>query len=1177
MVYYPNMIKYFSFILLLLVTTAQLSGQGINLLNDASTCSVILNTQSSYTKEVTKEIQKAKENKVTGLANKKIDRLIPANRTLPENIDSLFCTSSTLVIHTSNYLTNITWDLTSDSTTILSTTDSLLLSPPIQPGLYAAHGTNNLGELETHYYLVETPIQPQIVTPNLTPCRYETTTMENSISPASGCYEYDWTPITYLSDPNLLNPTVTPEEDITYTLTISSPTGCYTPVITTLFVDVQGGALSDMDVNAYPTTVCAGEEIQLFGNINEVIIEDNFDPGISWAYWCSNNGEVNSTCGSISGSALYFNAVDERSCTTNAMDVTNGGLISFYIKIASETAPCDDAEEGDDIVLEYSTNGCNGDFTVLETFNEASYPDFTLITLPIPIEARTSTTQFRWRQLNHSGENTDNWILDNLRISIFNSSGFDVLWSSTEMIDNPDSLITSSTPQQSATYYLEITDLLSNCVYDDSIYIVVNPAVEFSLPNDISICESTPMEITPTFTSTGNYQYLWNSSDSVFDNDTNQVIIVTPTETTTYSLQTLDTITQCQNSDEITITVNDLWGITLNATDSILCYGDSALISMQIHGYSDDITITWGSSTTYTYMDSLTIYSSTEQTGTYWATVIDNNSTCIFQDTIPIIVSENFSIITPPDVSTCNAINLSLTVNSVGIAPNDLTWEWLPNIGLSNYTSPTIQITENNTLVYQITATDQYGCSSSDSISLNIVDEDIDFGEDTYLCPSDSILLQTGYDNTYNTIVWNTGSENSSMWISSPGSYVVTVTSDLGCFSTDSIAIMQGQIPFLDLPPTISGCLNDEITLSAGTNANNILWNTGATTSEIAIEETGCYSVEITNDQGCHNADTTCVSINPIPEILLPDSAFACIGEVIQLAAGTSTSYTYLWNTGDTTSVIEVMQPGTYQVSVTNEQQCIAEGTVSTFFSVVPEISLPEDIVKCEGDTLEVTAQTDGEYIVWNTGSNEATITVTQSGYYIATAYNNELCSSSADINISLTPYVATSFPNDTSLCLHDYPSGYPLSAGSGGYSYVWNTGATSPTIQIFNSGIYHVVVDNGYGCLTNESVKITNFCPGENLFIPNAFTPDGDGINDYFFVKGNNIAKFEIRIYNRNGQVIWLSRDIDQPWDGSYFGGHYYGESDVYSYIIDYSFYLNSREKQTETYTTTGKITMIR
>ncbi len=142
---------------------------------------------------------------------------------------------------------------------------------------------------------------------------------------------------------------------------------------------------------------------------------DNFTTATNPAIWQNiTNGAVNNNCGSPSGNHLWFNGTN-RSATTFDLNTTGGGNITLNLDFGTGASPCENADPGEDVVLEYSTNQ-GGTYTTLVTYGTEVFTNWNASTVPIPPAAQTTSTRFRWRQLSNSGTNFDNWGIDNLVI-----------------------------------------------------------------------------------------------------------------------------------------------------------------------------------------------------------------------------------------------------------------------------------------------------------------------------------------------------------------------------------------------------------------------------------------------------------------------------------------------------------------------------------------------------------------------------------------------------------------------------------------------------------------------------------------------------------------------------------------------------------------------------------------
>lgn len=143
---------------------------------------------------------------------------------------------------------------------------------------------------------------------------------------------------------------------------------------------------------------------------------DDFDPEIDQSLWDAiDNGVANTNFGG-SGHSLFFSGSGQRSTTTNAIDLTAGGFITFDLIFGSSSNGGENADAGEDVVLEYSTNG-GTNWTQLALYDTEDYTAWSSMIAAIPEAAQTAATQLRWRQVSHSGSSFDNWGLDNVSLA----------------------------------------------------------------------------------------------------------------------------------------------------------------------------------------------------------------------------------------------------------------------------------------------------------------------------------------------------------------------------------------------------------------------------------------------------------------------------------------------------------------------------------------------------------------------------------------------------------------------------------------------------------------------------------------------------------------------------------------------------------------------------------------
>jgi gliding motility-associated-like protein len=369
-------------------------------------------------------------------------------------------------------------------------------------------------------------------------------------------------------------------------------------------------------------------------------------------------------------------------------------------------------------------------------------------------------------------------------------------------------------------------------------------------------------------------------------------------------------------------------------------------------------------------------------------------------------------------------------------------------------------------------------CPFQNTINVNVTNFDVNLGPDATYCSDTTLqLIAQNADANY---LWHDGSSDQTFDVSSSGIFWVDVTLD-GCTERDSITInMLADIP-LNLGNDASICADDTILLDANITGYDLVWQDGSTNSEYLVSTAGTYWVTA-NSNECSYTDSVTITIDPDPILSIAGDNEICEGQTIELVA--SGANTYIWSNGQTTPFATISSEGTYQVNGTNTQTgCSGEATFSVTQSPLPEITLPESAIKCEGSSIVALAET----------------------------------------SVSGT--------------------------------FLWNTGIEGPSISIDEPGTYSVVLSTVCGEST-ATIDVSDKPCTNNLFIPNAFTPNEDGINDLFQASSQNLMALEMRVYNRYGELVFFTDDILKGWNGSMMNGDYYCQDGVYTVLYKAQFF---------------------
>lgn len=224
---------------------------------------------------------------------------------------------------------------------------------------------------------------------------------------------------------------------------------------------------------------------------------------------------------------------------------------------------------------------------------------------------------------------------------------------------------------------------------------------------------------------------------------------------------------------------------------------------------------------------------------------------------------------------------------------------------------------------------------------------------------------------------------------------------------------------------------------------------------------------------------------------------------------------------------------------------CSAADSILVTALPSPVVDLGPDVSLCDVSAVTLDAGPGGIYL-WSTGATTQTIAPGVSGIYWVN-YSNGFCAANDTIIVSSLNVEPVSLGEDFLLCDYDYAE---LDAGPGS-TYLWNTGETTQTISPDYAGTYYVTVGTG-NCTSSDTIELAGSLGESVLYIPNTITPDGNGLNDAFYVYSADVMEFRMRIFDRWGELIFESTDINTGWDGTYKGNKV--QQDTYVYVIDYS-----------------------
>jgi gliding motility-associated-like protein len=420
-------------------------------------------------------------------------------------------------------------------------------------------------------------------------------------------------------------------------------------------------------------------------------------------------------------------------------------------------------------------------------------------------------------------------------------------------------------------------------------------------------------------------------------------------------------------------------------------------------------------------------------------------------------------------------------------------------------------------------------------------------GNDTAFCADQQLLLQVSYPNA--SYAWSTGETNSSIQVNASGDYAVKVTSPNGCVAHDTIQVIVFPMPVVDLGADTGICdAHLPFVLKPyPETAGSYRWSNGLTSKSIDVYYSGRYILEI-EANGCLARDTINVIVVPTPSVFIGNDSVIC--EQFPLRIGTEIrEASYLWNTGAVQSYIEVSQTGQYILDV-NLHGCHVQDSVDIIAMPVPEIDLGEDRDICPDEIVLLDASYgNGSRYRWNTGDTTAAYAASAAGWYQVEVVTEYGCVGEDEITLSYHPKPVVSLGADTVVCEETALRLHAWSINAD--SIRWSDGTNGTTLETRFGGEYIAMAFNKCGSGSDTVLIRQIFC---DIWLPNAFTPNADGVNDVFRVLGN-IARMEgtvLSIFNRWGEQVYLTRDKYKGWDGFHKGVP--AQSGTYVYLLQYS-----------------------
>lgn len=571
-----------------------------------------------------------------------------------------------------------------------------------------------------------------------------------------------------------------------------------------------------------------------------------------------------------------------------------------------------------------------------------------------------------------------------------------------------------------------------------------------------------------------------------------------------------------------------------------------------------------------------------------------NRINCVSKDTVEVITNPNPLLsMSDPDTICKGESNGSAiaTVTGSGTAPYTYVWN----------TTPT-QLNDTATTLsggtYSVIVTDANGCSATETVTIIepalaitvAITAQVNLNCNA-ICNGTATVTASGGTPGY-TYSWNTTPAQTASAANGlcAGNYTIMVTDAAGCDTSVMLTITEppaltASIAILSGTCNIGNNATATVTASGGTGSYTYLWSNGQTTNIITGLSSGTYSVTVSDSNSCVQTFSAVVT----PAVAVTANATStniCQGQsttITASASGGTPNYLFLWNTSETTESITVspMADTTYTVIVTDANGCQDTVTLPITVRSSPVVDFQPDSIGCSPlcvtfQDLSVIATGINQQWFWDFGDGTLSNLTNPSH-----CFENNTIYSPVTYTVKLT--VTSNDGCSTTLIKNDYITVNPIPVAAFNYSPQPATilsplisfqneslGATiwqwdlSIGLQDSTSTLQHpyytytdtgqfdvtLIVNNIYSCA--DTIQKTILIGLDwVIYIPNAFTPNGDEINDSFPAKAYGIIDFEMLIFDRWGNLIYQTDDIRKPWDGKANHGNELAQSDVYVYVV--------------------------
>jgi gliding motility-associated-like protein len=564
--------------------------------------------------------------------------------------------------------------------------------------------------------------------------------------------------------------------------------------------------------------------------------------------------------------------------------------------------------------------------------------------------------------------------------------------------------------------------------------------------------------------------------------------------------------------------------------------------------------------------------------GTGYKIRVKGSNPLVIGTEVSITISAPIQLIVTPNPDTI-CIGEKVTLKVTGGNPGTYSWMTLPVSPITVADSITVNPIINTT--YAVTGSK--GSCKDTTIAKVFVDPlpIVKVTNDTTCVGLGGVIKASGGTN----YLWENGTKLDSIVI-----FPVTKDTILTVIITKGHCSVKAT-GLIKVYPTITIAVTKDTTICTGqsillkaSGAISYVWSTvpPKTGSSILVTPTVTTTYTVTGTAGsCKDDAVVKITVSPKPDVYIDTVAAICQGELVHLKAhGSEAGYFWLFptnpanNTKDTATIKPVLS-GYYKVVGISLAGCVDTGQVLVKVNMRPNVEVISDTI-CLGGTATLVAIGAKTYL-WDTGETKDTLKVTPTADAIYKVYGyNGTCVDTAYGFVTVGKPVPVVISGQTIIFSCESAQLFALPA-DGTYSWGNVGGAdgkidciTCPTTLVTPPSTqgYYVIYTSPYGCIGMDTIQVT-VINVNSYFIPTGFSPNGDGINDLVQVHGKGIDHISLKIFDRIGEKVFETNQLETGWDGTYHGLPM--NDNVFVYKLEV-FYCSG-----ETVKETGNITLLK